>query len=135
MSERKLVRVQFRDGVIEERSVEIMPAPCWEFVFSGVALGTRRFSADDLFEAMILLRLELEALGAQLLCGGARTDVFPSRMSRDMGGGRSAYLTRLGSPALPSDLVDIFDTAGVETVGSVQEQATFHNAWLASLRK
>jgi hypothetical protein len=45
-----------------------------------------------------------------------------------------AYVTRIGFPARGTDLVDIFDYAGPEVVGSVVEQNVFHKKWIDSLR-
>lgn len=81
-----------------------------------------------MFEALIALRLLLERRGGCLLCAGARTNVFPSSMSRDMGGGRMAYVLRLGEPAL--ELVDIFASAERSQVGTVEEQRAFQSLWM-----
>ena len=48
----------------------------------------------DLFEALQAVRRRLEDAGMLLCCQGARADVFPSGMSRQMGGGRRAYRHR-----------------------------------------
>lgn len=45
-----------------------------------------------------------------------------------------AYVTRMGEPSLSTDLVDIFDYAEPELVGSVAEQEKFHDEWIKSLR-
>jgi len=85
--------------------------PCWELWFGGIESLNRVFAGRDLFEALITLRCALEEAGAQLLCQGARPEVFPTGMSRDMGGGRKAYVTGIGvSPSRP-DFVDILDYA------------------------
>ncbi len=46
--------------------------------------GAWSADGDDIFEAMSRIRLQIEPLGYQLLCNGARTNAFPSGMSRDM---------------------------------------------------
>ena len=135
MSETKTIKVRRPDGVIEECSVEIVQDPQWKLIFSGVGLQGREFVNGDIFDAFISLRTALETIGVQVLCAGARPNVFPSGMSRDMGGGRKAYITRLGSPALRADLVDIFDYSDAQSVGSVSDQQAFHEKWAASLRK
>ena len=93
------------------------------------------FKGDDLFKALCSLREALEKVGAQALCAGARPDVFPSGMARGMGGGRKAYITQIGFPALRTDLVDIFDYAPPEAVGSVIEQKVFHEEWADFFRR
>lgn len=133
-SEKKLVQIRSGDGAIRECAIEIDAAPraCLTFLDSGEV--KKAYVGEDFFEALIALRLKLEEAGMQLLCCGARRDVFPSGMSRSMSLGRMAYITRLGVPSLPSDLVDIFDYAEPEVLGSVAQQAEFHEAWVNSLR-
>jgi hypothetical protein len=135
VNELKTLKVRHKDGTIEGCSIEIAQAPNWKLIFSGAGLTNHQFSGDDLFDALISMRLTLEKIGVQTLCAGARRDVFPSGMSRDMSGGRKAYATRLGAPALRADLLDIFDYSDVDSVGSVEQQKMFHEKWIASLRK
>jgi hypothetical protein len=135
MTEIKAIKIRHPDGTIEECSVEIAQGPQWKLVFSGAGHPQREFSNGDLFDALTSLRKTLEESGIQILCAGARRDVFPSGMSRDMGGGRKAYITKLGNPALRTDLVDIFDYSEPQSVGNVSEQQAFHEKWVASLRK
>ncbi|MFA5264599.1 MAG: hypothetical protein WC378_12325 [Opitutaceae bacterium] len=135
MSETKNVKVRLHDGMIKECAIALSGGPPWKLPFSGIELGTQEFSGEDLFEALNALRGALEKIGGQLLCAGARPDVFPSGMSRGMGGGRKAYITRIGAPALRTDLVDIFDYAGPELVGTVAQQKAFHEKWAESFRQ
>jgi hypothetical protein len=135
MSETKTIKARRPDGTIEECPVQIVQNPQWKLVFSGAGFREREFSNGDLFDAFTSLRTALEKINVQLLCAGARLDVFPSGMSRDMGGGRKAYITKLGCPALRSDLVDIFDYSDAQSVGKVSDQQAFHEKWIASLRK
>ncbi len=134
MSETKTVKVRLDDGTIKTCSIEILPPLPWKFIFSGLELKKYEFSGDDLFEALIALRLELEKFGAQLLCVGARSNTFPSGMSRDMGGGRKASVARIGSP-MNEDLFDILDYAEPESVGSVAEQQAFYKEWVEALKQ
>lgn len=92
-------------------------------------------SAADLFDCLSVLRLEhLEPLGLRIQCNGARQDVYPSRMSRQMSNGRKAYTLRLGAPARREDIVDIFEPAPEKSpLATVAEQRTFYKRWLASL--
>ena len=135
MSETKTVRVRLGDGSIKHSLVEYSNTPPWTLKFSGLELKRREFSGDDLFETLTELRRELETIDAKLLCAGARADVFPSGMSRGMGGGKKAYITRLGHQAVRTDLVDIFDDAEPDAVGTVEEQRAFHQQWVQSLRQ
>jgi hypothetical protein len=131
-AEIKVVKAQHPDGTLEESSIEVQQ-PEWKLVFSGAGMSYRPFVAQDLFGALIELRKVLEEKGIRLLCAGARRDVFPSAMSRDMSGGRKAYITKMGCPGRREDLVDIFDYADTQLIGSVSEQKTFHDNWFASL--
>ena len=98
-------------------------------------LGTQKFSGEDLFDAFIQFRLVLEKHGLLLLCAGCRPEVWPSGMARSMGGGRKAYITHMDAPSPKADLIDIFDYAGPEQVGSVAQQRAFHGKWVESRRK
>jgi hypothetical protein len=105
----------------------------WYIDFTSSVHHTRRYEGHDLFECLTLLRQDLETEGWYILCAGARIDVYPSRMARDMGGGRKAYVMRLGVPAKSDDLVDTFATAQIEQVGTVEEQLAYYERWLKSL--
>jgi hypothetical protein len=76
----------------------------------------------DRFRALLDVRRELEPLGLQLCCNGARLDVWPSGMSGQMSGGRRAYLRPGGRAPGKNDLVDIFDPAPRDRVGTVEAQ-------------
>jgi hypothetical protein len=89
--------------------------------------------APDFFEALFLIRAQLEHRGLRPVCYVSSRNVWPSGMARDMGRGLKAYRTRIGERASLSDLVRIFDTGpDVEPV-SVEEQKAYHNQWLTSL--
>jgi hypothetical protein len=135
MNETKYIKVRDRDGAAADCTVEILSIHPARLVFSGPFLDGREFLANDVFDALVSLRGSLEEIGARLLCAGARPEVFPSGMSRDMGGGIKAYVNRIGMPAGKPDIVDIFDYAGPELVGSVAEQNAFHKKWVESLRQ
>jgi hypothetical protein len=130
----KNVKIQLRDLVIVDCIVEVSDAPPWKLVLSGLP-NTLEGSGKDCFAALTSVRESLEKMGARLLCQGCRPDVYPSGMSRDMGGGRKAYINKLGAPALRTDIIDIFDYAEPEAVGTVAEQRAFHEKWVESLRR
>jgi hypothetical protein len=98
-------------------------------------LGQRSWtrSAADYFEALALIRRELEADGWLLSCYGASKNVYPSAMARDMGRGLKAYKTYLGQRSRREDLVDIFATGPDVEPASVDEQIAFHRQWPESL--
>lgn len=96
--------------------------------------GSMTFAGSDLFEALAALRLRLEQDQYLLLCNGARKDAYPSRMSREMGGGRKIYLLKQGVQGRREDLVDIFGAAAYDQVGTVAEQRSAYDAWIRSLK-
>lgn len=100
---------------------------------SCAVLGTISVTADDLFEALNLIRLETERHGYFVLCNGARVDAYPSRMSRQMGEGGRLYVFKAGVPAKREDLVDLFESAELQQVGTVAAQRMAYEAWLRSL--
>ena len=94
-----------------------------------------RAEGSDYFKAMQQMRERLEGQGCQLLCNGARIDVWPSRMARDMALGKKAYIMCIGQKPSKDDLVDIFEQAPPETVGSVERQRAFWAEWQEWLRE
>jgi hypothetical protein len=100
---------------------------------SSAVFGTISVTADDLFEALNLIRLEAEKHDYFILCNGARIDAYPSRMSRQMGEGSKVYLFKTGTPALSKDLVNIFESTEFQHVGTVHAQRVAYDAWLRSL--
>jgi hypothetical protein len=89
--------------------------------------------ADDFFESLIQLRLQLEKDGLIPFCYGASLNVWPSGMSRQMGGGLKAYRLTEGRQARIADLVDIFDEGPDVTASPVIDQRAFADKWLISL--
>src|SRR5438445_3727542 len=94
-------------------------------------VGTRAADASDAFECLCLLRKQLDREGIRLCCNGARLNVWPSGMARDMGGGLKAYVLQIGRRASIDDLVDIFESAPIEDIATVEEQRRFAEKWLA----
>jgi hypothetical protein len=132
MNETKTLKARHSDGSIEECSIQIVESTdLGKLIFSGAGFQGIEFPNRDLFDALTSLRSALEKIGIQLLCAGARSDVFPSGMCRDMFRGRKAYILKLGFPA--RDFVDIFDYSDSQAVGSVSEQQAFYEKWFASL--
>ena len=86
--------------------------------------GGIQYSSEglDLFESLTSLRRQLEADGLALCVEGARSDVFPSGMSRQMSGGRMAYRIVRGRRSGPDDVVDVFDPTCCDSVVGVDEQ-------------
>ena len=126
MSEVRFVEVR---GSANRGELLIADEAPWEL---RLECGGRLYSAQggDLFESLTTLRRELERQGLGLCVEGARADVFPSGMSRQMSGGRKAYRVVRGRKPEPTDVVDVFDATSCDSVVSVDEQL----ASIASLR-
>ena len=89
---------------------------------------------QDVFDGLCDIRKKLWPMGIKLLCVGARMDVYPSGMARQMSGGVVAYRLKMGVPAQRPDVVRIFDAAAADQVGTVEEQADYFRRWSASLK-
>jgi hypothetical protein len=89
--------------------------------------------AADYFEGLCQIRNQLEKEGVRPACFGSSQNVYPSSMSRDMGGGLKAYRLYLGQNARIEDLVEIFDTGPDMKPVTVDEQRAFYEDWLRSL--
>jgi hypothetical protein len=123
------------DGSVRKCALRQDNGPPLRIALEGIHLPPNEFSGRDLFDALCSLRKALEHTGAKALCAGARRDVFPSGMSREMSNGRKAYIIRIGSPASPKDIVDIFERAAPELIGTVAEQSAHHAAWVNHFRR
>lgn len=133
MNKIKELEVLFKDGSLRKCLVKIAISEPWAVSFSQPDLGETCYESDDLFKALLLLRAALEEQGHKLLCNGSRKNVVVSGMSREMSGGRKAYLVKLGKQARRDDLVDIFDCVDSSFVGTVGQQTEFYSEWLRSL--
>ena len=91
-------------------------------------------SADDFFEALCLIRLNLEADGLLLFCYGASLNVYPSGMARSMASGKVAYKMQDGKHATKADLVSIYAEGPDVIPATVANQREYFNAWVASDR-
>ncbi len=102
-------------------------------VFRSSIYGKKTFSGGDLFDSLNLLREYLEEDNWFLLCNGSRLNAYPSRMSRQMSGGKKLYLLTMGKQARRDDLVDMFEQACIKDVATTSEQRLFYSRWLKSL--
>jgi hypothetical protein len=134
MSQIHHVTGRLSNGELRDFEIEVSNVEPWTLRFRKLDDNERLIQATDLFIALQEMRAELEEEGCLLLCAGARPDVAPSGMSRSMGGGRKAYFLKMGSPVYKRELVDIFSPAAPDTVGTVQQQRKFFQAWLESLK-
>jgi hypothetical protein len=88
--------------------------------------------AGDCFAALRLIRSQFEADGIRLCCAGARRDVWASGMQRDMGQGLTAYVLSFPRTARRPPVVDIFEPALPELVGTIADQEQFYQQWSKS---
>lgn len=121
-------------GLSEPCEINFEPGSPVDIRVETQCLGTAIFTDNDLFGALSKLRLRLEQKGYLLLCNAARRDAYPSRMVREMGGGRKIYLLTPGLQTRRDDLVDVFGAASFDQVGTLEEQLAFHENWIRSLK-
>jgi hypothetical protein len=107
-----------REGLAHRATIEwhLTEDHGWTVSITCPAFGTAEARADDAFEALCLVREELEPYGWRIGVAGSQVDVWPSGMARDQGGGKVAY--RFGSP----DMVEVFEPVDPETVTTVALQ-------------
>ncbi|SFU83117.1 hypothetical protein SAMN05216350_1064 [Polaromonas sp. YR568] len=91
-------------------------------------------SAEDFFEALCAIRLQLEAEGLLLFCYGASLNVYPSGMARSMAGGKVAYKMQAGKHVTTADLVDIFSEGPDVIPATVKQQREYFEEWVSSDR-
>ena len=119
-------------GEIKNIKVTFPNEQPWFIELSLDGVQTTKFEGSDLFDCLCALRSKMDALGIKTLCNGARMDAFPSPMLQSSGA-RKVYITEIGKQALRENLVNIFEEATVEKVGTVEEQFEYHNKWIDSL--
>lgn len=95
---------------------------------------TYESQGGDTWEAFRIIGSMTKDDGIKMLCKGLTIDVYPSRMSRQMGLGTGAYKMTMGRPANLYDLVDIFDFSGDSDIASPSEQDEFFKSWIKSLK-
>ncbi|WP_232333730.1 hypothetical protein [Agromyces laixinhei] len=113
----QLLRVS-RESIVHDATIEWQLIEDYRWAVSIVcpAFGTAEARANDAFEALCLVREQLEPYGWRIGLAGSQVDVWPSGMARDQGGGLVAY--RFDAP----DLVEVFQPVDPETVTTVTEQ-------------
>jgi len=109
-----------RDGVVDDATIAWRTEDrLWVVAIDSPAFEPVEARAHDAFEALCLVRDELEPHGWRIGVAGAQADVWPSGMARDQGGGLRAYRMteeRVGG------LVDTFEPVDPASVTTVAEQ-------------
>ncbi|HWM15332.1 MAG TPA: hypothetical protein VNP97_01975 [Microbacterium sp.] len=109
-----------RDGVVDDATIAWRTEDrLWVVAIDSPAFDPVQARAHDAFEALCLVRDELEPHGWRIGVAGAQADVWPSGMARDQGGGLRAY--RMTEERV-GDLVDTFEPVDPATVTTVAEQ-------------
>ncbi|MCU7823133.1 hypothetical protein [Kitasatospora sp. DSM 101779] len=127
------IDVMCLDGSRERWNVSLADDEGAGIVLSDGSSLEWRSVGEDFFEALTDIRLRVEPLGYSLLCNGARVDAYPSGFSREASRGRSLYLLQIGRAARKQ--VDIFAYAAPSSVGTVMEQRSFYESWLAAPKR
>lgn len=110
-----------KDGFVHVGSVawQLTDDYRWTVSIACAAFDTVAALADDAFEALCLVREQLEPHGWRIGVIGAQLGVWPSGMERDQGGGKVAYRQEGGQVG---DLVDTFEPVDPSAVTTVAEQ-------------
>ena len=109
-----------REGIVRDATISWrFERTNWVVEIVSAGFGTALARADDAFEALCLIREELEPFGWRIGVAGAQVDVWPSGMARDQGGGLRAY--RMTGERV-GDLVDTFEPVDPQTVTTVALQ-------------
>ncbi len=90
--------------------------------------GTHVATGDDLFEALRVVRRDVEPHGWRLAVNGARRDTWPSGMLRDRAAGASVYVLPPDPHRVP-ETVPTFGPAAEELLATVAEQEEAWEAW------
>lgn len=91
--------------------------------------GKNKMTAEgeDFFESFKILRYIDKSI--IYFCKGSKVNVMPSRMTRQMTRGLSAYETMLGVPARKENLVNIFDYEENNLVSDPIQQDEYQKEW------
>ncbi|GAA0910353.1 hypothetical protein GCM10009559_80900 [Pseudonocardia zijingensis] len=90
--------------------------------------------APDLFEALTRIRERIEPAGWLVAVQGARSDVYPSAMQREMASGLTAFVLHTDEPGRLQEVVDILDPAEPHAVTTVAAQRAHAEEWERSAR-
>jgi len=88
--------------------------------------------AHSYFHALLELRRQLEEMGIQLLCWGAKSDVWPTGMETSMGAGD--VVSRRKPTGAPISHESIFSRIAKEEVSTVSKQEAFFRGILQTMK-
>lgn len=116
-----------RDDVSSDATIAWHYEPAgWVVRVDSAGFDAVEARADDAFEALCLVRAQLEPLGWRVGVAGAQPGVWPSGMARDQGGGLTAYRMTVDGAA---GTVDTFERVDPATVTTVAEQRAEIDRW------
>jgi len=123
-----------REGIVHEATISWRFEQPYSYVVEirCPGFGTAEARADDAFEALCLIREELEPFGWRIGVAGAQADVWPSGMSRDQGGGLGAY--RMTGERV-GDVVDTFEPVDPDSVTTVALQRAESDRLYEAIRR
>lgn len=87
---------------------------------------------NDYFSSFVELRRITSYI--KFLCKGAKLNVYPSNMARQVSQGMVAYELTLGKQATRDNIVHIFDFEDENISNTPDEQIEFYKKWVNSLR-
>ena len=90
------------------------------------------YEGYDLYVCLAKIRKDFPDM--KFLCKGAKINVSPSRMSSQMSSGIIAYELTMGRSATREDIVNIFTYEENDITNDPQEQVSFYERWLDSLK-
>jgi hypothetical protein len=90
-------------------------------------------TAHSYFHALLELRKQLEEMGIQLLCWGAKSDVWPTGMEADVGAG--LVVSRRTPSGATMNRESIFSRVPKEQVSTVSKQEAFFRGILHDVRR
>lgn len=120
-----------RSGKIERADIYYKTAQRCTLKIVFLDQQTYEVTDNDLFTCFCTLRNHFSAI--TFLCKGAKQNVYPSNMARDMAKGLVAYEYHKGKHASLDDLVSIFDFDDKDIVSPEQQRENFL-AWIKSER-
>jgi len=88
---------------------------------------------NDYFSCLVELRRKAPYI--KFLCKGAKINVYPSSMARQMSQGMVAYELVIGKQAARDNIVHTFDFDDKNIAETPDEQIDFYKKWVGSLRK
>ncbi|TNH41528.1 hypothetical protein [Photorhabdus luminescens] len=132
MSTKQITVKTIENGNKGEAELYLLTSPNAECRMKILINGICRVEVSDFdfFSCFAKARKELKNI--TFLCKGAKRNVYPSNMSRQMSLGMVAYECTLGEQATREDIVKIFDFDDLDLATDPDEQKEFHHKWLKS---